>query len=54
MARRAASIWRLVTHAGSMVCSPISPKEMDEPRYALPRMLPRIILRYFVRFGINM
>src|SRR6187402_1292792 len=54
MARRDASIWRLVTHAGSVDCSAKSPNEIVDPRYALPVMRPRITLRYFVRFGINM
>src|SRR5262245_9299167 len=32
MATRAASIWRLVTHAGCVACSPNSPNAMLEPR----------------------
>src|SRR2546425_7018896 len=54
IATRAASIWRLVTHAGSRAISPYSPNATDEPRYALPRMRPRICLRYLTRLGINM
>jgi hypothetical protein len=32
IATRAASIWRLDTHAGCVACSPNSPKAMLEPR----------------------
>src|SRR5687767_12269870 len=53
-ATRAASIWRLVTQPGSSAFSPYSPKASDEPRWALPRMLPRWALRYLTRLGISM
>src|SRR5207237_1838921 len=53
-ATRAASIWRLVTQPGSSALSPYSPKDSVEPRYALPRMLPRWALRYLTRLGISM
>src|SRR5882724_11217100 len=53
-ATRAASIWRLVTHPGSSALRPYSPKASVEPRYALPRMLPRWALRYLTRLGISM
>src|SRR6267143_2177052 len=53
-ATRAASIWRLVTHPGSSALRPYSPKASVEPRYALPRMLPRWALRYMTRLGISM
>src|SRR6185436_14805453 len=54
IATRAASIWRFVIHAGSRAIRPHSPNATDEPRYALPRMRPRICFRYLTRFGINM
>src|SRR5262245_43004993 len=53
IATRAASIWRLVTHAGSSAISPHSPNATEEPRYALPFMRPRICFRYLTRFGIS-
>src|SRR5262245_51456078 len=53
-ATRAASICRLVTHPGSSAFSPYSPNASDEPRCALPRMLPRWALRYLTRLGISM
>src|SRR5215207_3854285 len=53
-ATRAASIWRLVIHPGSSALRPNSPKARVEPRYALPRMLPRWALRYLTRLGISM
>src|SRR5512136_1383809 len=53
MVRRAASIWRAVTQPGSSACKPYSPKEISTPRDSLPFMRPRICLRYFTRFGIN-
>src|SRR5258705_4716932 len=53
-ATRAASIWRLVTQPGSSALRPYSPKASVEPRYALPRMLPRWALRYLTRLGISM
>src|SRR5580765_444985 len=54
IATRAASIWRLVTHAGSSDRSPNWPKATSPPRYALPRMRPRCCFRYLTRFGIIM
>src|SRR6185295_5474442 len=33
---------------------PYAPKDSVEPRYALPRMLPRWALRYLTRLGISM
>src|SRR6266852_930815 len=53
-ATRAASIWRFVTQPGSSALRPNSPKASVEPRYALPRMLPRWALRYLTRLGISM
>jgi hypothetical protein len=54
IAIRAASICRLVIQHGWRAFSPKEPNVIVEPRYALPRILPRIVFRYFVRFGINM
>src|SRR4029453_14423635 len=51
---RAASIWRLVTHAGSSALSPKSPKARVDPRWALPFIRPRWALRYLTRLGISM
>src|SRR5687767_5551678 len=51
---RAASIWRLVTHAGSSAFSPKSPKDRVDPRWALPFMRPRWAFRYLTRLGISM
>src|SRR5687768_2424246 len=53
-ATRAASIWRLVIHPGSSALRPNSPNASVEPRYALPRMLPRCAFRYLTRLGISM
>src|SRR5208282_254835 len=53
-ATRAASIWRLVIQAGSMALSPQSPNARVLPRQAFPLRRPRICLRYFTFFGINM
>src|SRR5438552_11984911 len=53
-ATRAASICRFVTQPGSSALRPNSPKASVEPRYALPRMLPRCAFRYLTRFGISM
>src|SRR6185436_4357792 len=50
---RAASICRAVTQPGSSACKPYSPKLTSAPRNALPVMRPRICLRHFTRFGIN-
>src|SRR5665811_1262911 len=41
MARRAASIWRLVIQAGSRVIRPNSPKETAAPPLAIPAIRPR-------------
>src|SRR6266511_3245003 len=51
--RRAASICRAVTQPGSKACKPYSPKLTSAPRRALPLIRPRICLRHFTRFGIN-
>src|SRR5512135_2241709 len=53
IARRAASIWRLDTQAGSSAWRPNSPKSTWLPRSAIPRRRPRCTLRYLTRFGIN-
>src|SRR6266446_2729961 len=53
MARRAASIWRLVIQQASTACRPKSPKATVAPRVAMPWRRPRCILRYLTRFGIN-
>src|SRR3970040_2163482 len=53
MVLRAASICRAVTQPGSSACKPNSPKLTSAPRKALPRIRPRICLRHFTRFGIN-
>src|SRR5262245_61469439 len=50
---RAASIWRLVTHAGSSAFRPNSPKARVEPRCAAPFIRPRWVLRYLTRLGIS-
>src|SRR5262249_51184197 len=50
----AASICRLVTHAGSRALSPSSPKARVDPRWALPFMRPRWAFRYLTRLGISM
>src|SRR5215470_16416168 len=52
-ATRAASIWRFVTQPGSRALRPYSPNASVEPRYALPRMLPRWAFRYLTRLGIS-
>src|SRR5437870_11740396 len=55
--RRAASIWRAVIHAGSMVRMAYSPKAIVLPRKATPPRPPWvrfIILRCFIRFGCSM
>src|SRR5215510_10130885 len=52
-ATRAASICRLVTHPGSSAFRPYSPKARVEPRWALPFMRPRWVLRYLTRLGIS-
>ena len=53
MARRAASIWRLVIQAGSCVASPYSPNATVWPPLAIPDIRPRMTLRCLTRFGIN-
>src|SRR5215472_17408835 len=52
IAIRPASIWRLLTHAGSSDFSPNSPKEKLDPRTALPDMRPRCCFRYLTFLGI--
>src|SRR5436190_22695499 len=52
-ATRAASIWVLVIHARSSVCSPNSPKLIRRLREAVPLRLPRWDFRYFTLLGIN-
>src|SRR5690606_33407769 len=54
MAIRAASIWRLVIHAGSRACRPYSPKCTVVPPLARPFSLPFCTLRCLTRLGINM
>src|ERR1700716_2774799 len=57
MVRRAASIWRAVIHAGSMVRMAYSPKAIVLPRRATPPRPPWvrfIILRCFMRLGWSM
>src|ERR1039457_6107040 len=54
MATRAASIFPAVTQPHSMAFRPNSPKEIDDPRHALPVMRPRCCFRYFTFFGIIM
>src|SRR2546425_9559964 len=53
MARRTASICRLVIQQASTACRPKSPKATVAPRVAMPWRRPRGILRYLTRFGIN-
>src|SRR4051812_39661037 len=54
IARRAASIWRAVIHAGSVVARPYSPKATVWPPLAIPDIRPRITLRCLTRRGISM
>src|SRR5450631_2819817 len=54
IARRAASIWRLVIQAGSVVARPNSPKATDVPPLAWPDMRPRWTLRCLTLLGISM
>src|ERR1022692_2701790 len=54
MATRAASICRDVIHAHSMALRPNSPKEMADPRQALPHMRPRCCFLNLTFFGIIM
>src|SRR5262245_8098811 len=53
-ATRAASICLFVTQPGSSALRPYSPKARVEPRWALPFMRPRWVLRYLTRLGISM
>src|ERR1035437_114539 len=54
MATRAASISPSVIHAHSIALRPKSPKEMVDPRHALPAMRPRCCFLYLTFFGIIM
>src|SRR5271154_1170701 len=54
MAIRAASIWRAVSHAGSMAWIPKSPNATDAPPLAWPESRPRCVLRCLTFLGINM
>src|SRR5262245_41207610 len=54
IARRAASIWRLVIQAGSCVANPYSPNATVWPPLAMPDMRPRMTLRCLTRRGISM
>src|SRR6188472_3597478 len=54
IARRAASIWRAVIQAGSVVARPNSPKATVWPPLAGPDIRPRITLRCLTRRGISM
>src|SRR5664280_1026706 len=54
MARRAASIWRLVIQAGSRVARPNSPNATVVPPFAWPDIRPRWTLRCLTRRGISM
>src|SRR5690348_2167584 len=51
IARRAASIWRLVIQAGSIVARPKSPNATSNPPLARPDMRPRMTLRCLTRRG---
>src|SRR5437588_131445 len=51
IARRAASIWRLVIQQGSIAWRPNWPNEISAPRVAMPDIRPRCILRYLTRLG---
>src|ERR1019366_3562595 len=53
MAIRLASICRSVIYPHSSTFNPYSPKDKEEPRQALPRLLPFCCLRNFTFFGIN-
>src|SRR5208283_1567447 len=54
MAIRAASIWRAVSHAGSIAWMPKSPKVTSLPPLAFPLIRPRCCLRCLTFRGINM
>src|SRR5207249_11410727 len=53
IARRAASIWRLVSQQTSSAISPNSPKLTSVPPLAMPARRPRCTLRCLTRFGIS-
>src|SRR6266508_3015239 len=53
MAIRAASIWRLVTQAGSAACRPYSPKLTLVPPLASPPRRGRCCLRCLIRLGVS-
>src|SRR5918999_4715499 len=53
MARRAASIWRLVSQQTSSAIRPKSPKLTVVPPFARPARRPRWTLRCLTRFGIS-
>src|SRR5204863_7056082 len=53
IARRAASIWRLLIQQASIACRPKSPNATVAPRVAMPWRRPRCILRYLTRLGSN-
>src|SRR5260370_24037146 len=53
MARRAASICRLLIQHASIACRPKSPNATVAPRVAMPVRRPRCILRYLTLFGIS-
>src|SRR5258706_15035303 len=53
MARRAASIWRLLIQHASIAWRPKSPKATVAPRVAMPVRRPRCIFRYLTLFGIS-
>src|SRR5918992_5566700 len=53
MARRAASIWRLVSQHTSSAMRPKSPKLTVVPPLAIPARRPRWTLRCLTRFGIS-
>src|SRR5947207_7793556 len=53
IARRAASIWRLVSQQTSSAISPKSPKLTSVPPLAIPARRPRWTFRCLTRFGIN-
>src|SRR5262249_5858377 len=54
IAIRAASIWRLVNHAGSSAWMPKSPNASFVPPFAVPCRRPRCCLRCLTFRGINM
>src|ERR1700722_16598603 len=54
MAIRAASIWRAVSHPGSIAWIPKSPNDTAAPPLAWPFRRPRCVLRCLTFLGINM